>query len=675
GSGATLTGSNLVVEGSRSNQLGYGFKSDTRNPSLTMNLYNCVVTDCDTTAGDFIGFGAAGSNGNVRGNFYQCLVVGLSASGTAYGFRNANTNANSLLTATNCVSYGTDVDYGTPVSGTSTFTNCGSEDGTGAWSNLVPSSELTAYATPIQDVTLRSNAGSSLLGIQNAPNGSSDNPLTLDINNKNRRTTSSSGDPFKWSLGPWDALANSGGGHSAAGAGSVSLDGAGDAEYSISFSGEWLSASSSAATAFVEAPVIAVSGTGFVELEGYGTAKLRVESSGVGSLKLSGSGLATTFDPVCGPYNDLQGVDYNGPGGDEYSPPCDAPWSASGTGSVELSGAGSCRRIADATGVGSVELEGAGTPGSSATHLATGDGNIQLTSSADLTLYIAALGVGSVQLQGSANAVSTETLGASGTGAVSLSGTGVVLRQVPVSGTGSVGLSGLAAAFKTLDAAGSGAAELEGIGSPSVAGNHFPSGAGSVQLSGLGGLYASRRALGEGDIQLSGTGTSIRVRMAAGTGSLQLTGLGSLNAQRPSMCYSGTFLIDAESGADVQHIGIHTVAGEGNILLDGYGLITHRADKVVSGAGGIQLNGQGIVHRDLNIMGIGSVSLGGQGTPQLVGLHAASGVGSVNLRGQGQTTKANFIPPAGCRLILVDAETRSFDVCKPQRQFNVDCLC
>ncbi|MCP4129099.1 MAG: hypothetical protein GY753_18900, partial [Gammaproteobacteria bacterium] len=38
GSGATLTGSNLVVEGSRSNQLGYGFKSDTRNPSLTMNL-------------------------------------------------------------------------------------------------------------------------------------------------------------------------------------------------------------------------------------------------------------------------------------------------------------------------------------------------------------------------------------------------------------------------------------------------------------------------------------------------------------------------------------------------------------------------------------------------------------------------------------------------------------
>ncbi|MCP4129095.1 MAG: hypothetical protein GY753_18880, partial [Gammaproteobacteria bacterium] len=67
GSGATLTGSNLVVEGSRSNQLGYGFKSDTRNPSLTMNLYNCVVTDCATTAGDFIGFGAAGSNGNVRG--------------------------------------------------------------------------------------------------------------------------------------------------------------------------------------------------------------------------------------------------------------------------------------------------------------------------------------------------------------------------------------------------------------------------------------------------------------------------------------------------------------------------------------------------------------------------------------------------------------------------------
>src|SRR5579875_1857156 len=192
--------------------------------------------------------------------------------------------------------------------------------------------------------------------------------------------------------------------------------------------------------------------------------------------------------------------------------------SASGSGSLSLSGAASGQVTLAASGSGSLSLSGSAI--GQVTLPATGTGSLSLSGSA--IGQFAATGAGSLSLSGAAVGQLGQ-FAATGTGSLSLSGAAVgQLGQFAATGTGSLSLSGAAVGQLVLSASGSGSLSLSG----SAIGHFAATGAGSLSLSGAAvGQLGQFAATGAGSLSLSGAAVGQLGQFAAtGTGSLSLSG-------------------------------------------------------------------------------------------------------------------------------------------------------
>ena len=684
GTGSSGIFQNVIVANARGTNALVGFSGDTRALADSSKFYNCGVVNMESTNNKAVGFATTTNNNNNLTSYYNCFAVDISGSlaGQSAGFAMLSDRAGSVTEFIGCLSSGVDgLDYETTGTATLTMDSCGSEDSSGNHTGFSQVFDYDNYSTPLQYVALDSGSGFTLLGSQQAAQGESDTLLTLDINGENRSTTSTQGQAFQWSIGPWDSLANSyNPTWPASGTGYVELYGSGSAQQFVSFSGGWFYPSQSSATVLQDGSGNwLVAGSGSVALGGSGATSVDRPVSGGGILQLGGAGAAfipaaghpasgggilqlggvgTAGGPdICSPYTTELGVPYTTNLGEEYSPDCDGILLAAGSGGLKLSGQGLAvleRHIA-VSGAGEVVLQG----------------------TAAAVRHGAASGVGSVELSGSGDAVSKARLQIQGVGELRLSGSATLLRQKAVSGAGSLELSGsgLVTASTPFTASGVGSIQLGGAAAADRAASAY--GTGSVSLGGLGSLSVGNRnyIAGQGSTRLSGSGTAVLVKYAAGSGGFKLAGIGTAATARDTICFSGTFLVDAASSAGMDTFGLHEVTGSGHVSLHGQGYAQASGHEPVSGTGQVRLSGSGNVNRKMNISGLGAVTLGGDGSLVKSGVLSVSGSGGIQLRGHGQTTKANFIRPVGCRLILVDIETRSFGVFKPQRQFNVDCPC
>src|SRR5579875_2026734 len=132
--------------------------------------------------------------------------------------------------------------------------------------------------------------------------------------------------------------------------------------------------------------------------------------------------------------------------------------SASGSGSLSLSGAASGQVTLAASGSGSLSLSGSAI--GQVTLPATGTGSLSLSGSA--IGQFAATGAGSLSLSGSAGG--QVTLPATGTGSLSLSGAAVGQLVLSASGSGSLSLVGTAGSIAQLLASATGILTLSGRG-------------------------------------------------------------------------------------------------------------------------------------------------------------------------------------------------------------------
>src|SRR5579875_3705918 len=192
--------------------------------------------------------------------------------------------------------------------------------------------------------------------------------------------------------------------------------------------------------------------------------------------------------------------------------------SASGSGSLSLSGAASGQVTLAASGSGSLSLSGSAI--GQVTLPATGTGSLSLSGSA--IGQFAATGAGSLSLSGSAGG--QVTLPATGAGSLSLSGAAVgQLGQFAATGTGSLSLSGAAVGqLGQFAATGTGSLSLSGA----AVGQLVLSASGSLSLSGAAvGQLGQFAATGAGSLSLSGAAVGQLGQFAAtGTGSLSLSG-------------------------------------------------------------------------------------------------------------------------------------------------------